>query len=52
VSLIFDPEVSPQDFRGRRVTIIGLGKGRTTAGIARFLVANGARVTISDPLPR
>jgi len=52
VSLIFDPDVSPQDFRGRRVTIIGLGKGRTTAGIARFLVANGARVTISDPLPR
>ena len=52
MSLIFDPEVSPQDFRGRRVTIIGLGKGRTTAGIARFLVANGARVTISDPLPR
>ena len=52
MSLIFDPDVSPQDFRGRRVTIIGLGKGRTTAGIARFLVANGARVTISDPLPR
>ena len=52
MSLIFDPEVSPEDFRGRRVTIIGLGKGRATAGIARFLVTHGARVTISDPLPR
>src|SRR5260221_2977047 len=52
MSLIFDPEVSPQDFRGRRVTIIGLGKGRATAGIARFAVANGAQVTIADPKPR
>jgi len=52
MSLIFDPEVSPEDFRGRRVTIIGLGKGRATAGIARFAVANGARVTIADPKPR
>jgi UDP-N-acetylmuramoylalanine--D-glutamate ligase len=52
VSLIFDPDVGPQDFRGRRVTIVGLGKGRATAGIARFLVANGARVTISDPMNR
>src|SRR5690242_5369526 len=51
MSLIFDPDVSPQDFRGRRVTIIGLGKGRATAGIARFAVANGARVTIADPKP-
>ena len=52
MSLIFDPEVRPEDFRDRRVTIVGLGKGRTAAGIARFLVANGARVTITDPLPR
>ena len=51
MSLVFDPDVDPDDFRGRRVTIVGLGKGRATAGIARFLVANGARVTISDPLP-
>jgi len=50
VSLIFDPDVGPQDFRGRRVTIVGLGKGRTASGIARFLVANGAHVTITDPL--
>jgi len=52
MSLIFDPEVRPEDFRDRRVTIVGLGKGRTAAGIARFLVANGARVTITDPLPK
>jgi len=51
VSLIFDPDVSPDDFRDRRVTIIGLGKGRATAGVARFLVANGAHVTIADPKP-
>ena len=52
MSLIFDPDVSPQDFRGRRVTIIGLGKGRATTGVARFLVMNGAKVTIADPKPR
>lgn len=52
MSLIFDPDISAQDLNGRRVTIIGLGKGRSTAGVARFLVANGARVTIADPKPR
>jgi len=52
VSLTFDPDVRPSDFAGRRVTIIGLGKGRTAAGIARFLVANGASVTITDPKAR
>jgi UDP-N-acetylmuramoylalanine--D-glutamate ligase len=52
MSMVFDPDVGPQDFRGRRVTVIGLGKGRATAGIARFLVANGARVTIADPKSR
>ena len=52
MSLVFDPDVGPDDFRDRRVTIVGLGKGRATAGIARFLVANGAQVTISDPMPR
>jgi UDP-N-acetylmuramoylalanine--D-glutamate ligase len=52
MSLIFDPDISPQDLRGRRVTIIGLGKGRATAGIARFAVANGAQVTIADPKGR
>ncbi len=52
MTLIFDPDVAPKDFAGRRVTIVGLGKGRAAAGIARFLVANGARVTIADPKPR
>jgi UDP-N-acetylmuramoylalanine--D-glutamate ligase len=52
MSLIFDPDVGPRDFSGRRVTIVGLGKGRATAGIARFLVANGARVTVTDPKRR
>ena len=52
MSLTFDPEVRPEDFAGRRVTIVGLGKGRTASGIARFLVANGASVTITDPKTR
>jgi UDP-N-acetylmuramoylalanine--D-glutamate ligase len=52
VSLLFDAEVDREDFRGRRVTIVGLGKGRTTAGLARFLVACGARVIITDAKPR
>ena len=52
MTLVFDPDIAPQDFRGRRVTIVGLGRGRATAGVARFLVANGARVTIADPKPR
>src|SRR5439155_589929 len=47
-----DPEVRAEEFRGRRVTIVGLGKGRTTAGLARFLVAKGAQVTIADRMPR
>jgi len=52
VTVTFDPEVTAEEFRGRRVTIIGLGKGRTTAGLARFLVGKGANVTIADPKPR
>jgi UDP-N-acetylmuramoylalanine--D-glutamate ligase len=52
MTVTFDPEVTADEFRGRRVTIIGLGKGRTTAGLARFLVGKGARVTIADPKPR
>ena len=52
MSFIFDAPVRAEDFAGKRVTIVGLGSGRTAAGIARFLVANGARVTISDPQPR
>jgi UDP-N-acetylmuramoylalanine--D-glutamate ligase len=49
--MTFDPEIRAEEFRGRRVTIIGLGKGRTTAGLARFLVGKGARVTIADRMP-
>ncbi len=52
MSLLFDAEIDREDFRGRRVTIVGLGKGRTTAGLAKFLVACGARVTITDAKPR
>jgi len=52
MTVTFDPEVTAEEFRGRRVTIIGLGKGRTTAGLARFLVSKGAKVTIADPKPR
>src|SRR4030088_117871 len=52
MTVTFDPEVTAEEFRGRRVTIIGLGKGRTTLGLARFLVAKGANVTIADPKPR
>jgi UDP-N-acetylmuramoylalanine--D-glutamate ligase len=52
MTVTFDPEVTVEEFRGRRVTIIGLGKGRTTAGLARFLVSKGASVTIADPKPR
>jgi len=49
MTVTFDPDVTADEFRGRRVTIIGLGKGRTTAGLARFLVGKGALVTIADP---
>jgi len=52
MTVTFDPEITVDEFRGRRVTIIGLGKGRTTAGLARFLVGKGANVTIADPKPR
>lgn len=52
MSLLFDAEVGREDFRGRRVTIVGLGKGRTASGLARFLVASGARVTITDAKAR
>ena len=50
--MLFDPEISADEFRESRVTIIGLGKGRTTAGLARFLVGKGATVTITDPKPK
>jgi UDP-N-acetylmuramoylalanine--D-glutamate ligase len=52
MSVIFDTEITREDLRGKRVTIVGLGKGRTSAGLAKFLAASGARVTISDAAPR
>jgi len=52
MSLLFDAEVGREDFRGRRVTIVGLGKGRTASGLARFLVSCGARVTVTDAKTR
>lgn len=51
MSFIFDAPVHASDFQGRRVTILGLGSGRTASGLAQFLAANGARVTVSDPKP-
>lgn len=52
MSIVFDAPVHAEDFRNKRVTIVGLGSGRTAAGIARFLADHGATVTISDPQPR
>jgi UDP-N-acetylmuramoylalanine--D-glutamate ligase len=52
MTVLFDPDVTAEEFAGRRVTVIGLGKGRTTSGLARFLVEKGAQVTIADPKPR
>ena len=52
MTVIFDAPITRADLPGKRVTIVGLGKGRTSAGLARFLVANGAQVTIADAKPR
>ncbi|HKW78906.1 MAG TPA: UDP-N-acetylmuramoyl-L-alanine--D-glutamate ligase [Candidatus Limnocylindria bacterium] len=52
MSLIFDAPITREELRGRRVTIVGLGKGRTTAGLAKFLVTHGAQVTVTDAKPR
>ena len=52
MKLTFDPDIDPSRLAGRRVTIVGLGKGRTTAGLARYLVDRGARVSITDPKGR
>ena len=39
MSLIFDAPITRADLKGKRVTIVGLGKGRTSAGLAPTLVA-------------
>lgn len=52
MTLTFDPPVAPEELRGRRVTIVGMGKARTAAGLAKWLIAQGAKVTLSDRKPR
>jgi UDP-N-acetylmuramoylalanine--D-glutamate ligase len=52
VAVLFDAPITREDLKGKRVTIIGLGKGRTTAGLAKFLVNAGAHVTVTDPQTR
>ena len=52
MSLIFDPDIEAEEFRGRRVTIVGMGKARTAAGLGKWLVDQGASVTMSDRKPR
>ncbi len=52
MSLLFDPPVDPEDLRGRRVTIVGMGKARTAAGLGKWLLDQGAKVTMSDRKPR
>jgi UDP-N-acetylmuramoylalanine--D-glutamate ligase len=52
MAVLFDAPITREDLRGKHVTIIGLGKGRTTAGLAKFLVGAGARVTVTDPQSR
>ena len=51
MTLIFDPPIAPSEFAGRRVTIVGMGKARTAAGLGKWLLDQGARVTMSDRKP-
>lgn len=45
------PDHSFRDYRGRRVTVLGLGSFGGGVGAVRFLVERGAQVTISDARP-
>jgi len=45
-----DP-MSVPDWRGRRVTVMGLGQFGGGIGVTRYLVARGARVTLTDRDP-
>ncbi|MDO8563338.1 MAG: UDP-N-acetylmuramoyl-L-alanine--D-glutamate ligase [Candidatus Limnocylindria bacterium] len=38
----------PDDLTGRRVAVVGLGKGRTAVALVRYLLRHGARVTVTD----
>jgi UDP-N-acetylmuramoylalanine--D-glutamate ligase len=46
--VINEARVSEAELRGKRVTILGLGKGRTSSGLAAFLARAGASVTVTD----
>ena len=39
------------DLRGRRVTVMGLGRLGGGVGVTRWLAAQAARVTVTDLLP-
>ncbi len=39
---------TPDDLRGKRVTLVGLGVLGGGVGVARYLVAQGAHVTVTD----
>ena len=39
---------SDQDFRGRNVTVMGLGLFGGGLGVVRFLAENGAKVVVTD----
>jgi UDP-N-acetylmuramoylalanine--D-glutamate ligase len=46
-----DAAMQAQGFAGKHVTIMGVGFFGGTIGLARFLVAQGARVTLTDLKP-
>ncbi len=46
--MINDAAVREEDLQGKRVTVFGLGKGRTSAGLAQFLARVGAIITVTD----
>ncbi len=46
--MINDVVLRAEHLRGKRVTIFGLGKGRTSRGLAEFLARAGAVITVTD----
>ncbi|MEO1993683.1 MAG: hypothetical protein ABGZ17_00230, partial [Planctomycetaceae bacterium] len=42
------PSTARLDYRGVRATVMGLGRFGGGVGVTRFLVAHGARVTLTD----
>lgn len=51
MTLLFDVPVEPEEFRGRRVTVVGMGKARTAGGLGKWLLDQGAKVAMSDRKP-